>query len=151
MYAELFDYHGGAIFWKVSKGRVKAGDVAGSINEYGYIKLRVNGKNVSAHRIIYEIHYGTIPCGMDIDHINGIRNDNRIENLRAVSKSTNSLNTAKKSNNTSGVTGVMWHKQRKKWRAQFRDKYLGLFSTVEDAKAVYDAASAGFITERHGV
>ena len=103
------------------------------------------------HRIVYEMHFGRIKDGLEIDHINGIRHDNRIENLRAVSKSVNQLNRAKQSNNTSGVTGVRWHTQRNRWRAQFRDEYLGLFETIEEAEAAYKAASDGFVTERHGI
>ena len=150
MNTELFDYHDGLLIWKMRRGSSSAGRLAGSYDGNGYIEVRVNGKNIGAHRIIYEMHFGQIPDEMDIDHINGVRHDNRIENLRAVTRSVNNLNKAKQKNNSSGITGVRWHAQRKKWRAQFRDKYLGLFATIEEAEYAYKAASDGFVTERHG-
>lgn len=150
MYKELLDYSDGILRWKISLGSVSAGTLAGYRGAGGYIIVKINGKNAYAHRIVYEMHNGDIPNGLEIDHINGIRHDNRIENLRAVSKSVNQLNKAKQGNNTSGVTGVCWHTRTGKWQAIFMSKYLGLFETIEEAKSAYKAASHGIVTSRHG-
>lgn len=63
------------------------------------------------------MHNGTIPDGYQVDHINGIRSDNRIENLRIVKNSENSKNQKRKSTNKSGMTGVSWDTQTQRWRA----------------------------------
>lgn len=151
MYKDLFDYKDGALICKVSRGSLSAGGVAGSLRSDGYIRVCINGKRIYAHRIVYEMHFGSIPDGVEIDHINGIRNDNRIDNLRAVSKSENQLNKAKYGNNSSGFTGVSLHTQSGKWVAQFMGNYLGIFETFENASAAYKRASDGIVTVRHGV
>ncbi|MGL4507581.1 MAG: HNH endonuclease signature motif containing protein [Aeromonas sobria] len=150
MYKELLDYSEGILRWKSRRGRIPAGAVAGCRDGGGYISVSVHGKMVRAHRIVYEMHFGRIPDGAEIDHINGIRHDNRIENLRLTSRSVNNRNKAKQRNNTSGVTGVCWHTRTGKWQAIFMSKYLGLFETIEEAKSAYKAASHGIVTSRHG-
>ena len=91
------------------------------------------------HRVVYTMHHGEIPEGMSIDHINNIRDDNRIENLRMCTHQQNHYNRGKQSNNKSGYKGVSWHKQKGKWVAQIkidgRNKFLGFF---EDPKEAYD-------------
>jgi len=99
----------------------------------GYAHVKVNGMVLLAHRIIFAIVHGRMPAGQ-IDHINGNRMDNRIENLRDVSSSENSYNSK---TNTSGFAGVCWDARDKKWRVYFyvgyRKIYLGLFENLEDA------------------
>lgn len=97
----------------------KKGTVPKSINKDGYYQVRINYKNYVQHRLAWLYMYGELPCG-DIDHINHIRTDNRISNLRVVDKSTNNKNLSKRSNNTSGVTGVWWHRKNKKWCAEIK-------------------------------
>jgi hypothetical protein len=79
-----------------------------------------------------------------IDHINRIRTDNRISNLREVSHKQNHQNRSKSSHNTSGHSGVSWYKQKSRWRAQIthnqKDIHLGLFTNLEDAIAARKAA-----------
>ena len=79
---------------------------------------------------------GSLP--EQIDHIDGNRSNNRIENLRPANSSQNACNRKKSSINTSGIKGVHWHKQSKKWRARIKlltkDVSLGLFQTIDDAK-----------------
>ncbi|MCF0178649.1 MAG: HNH endonuclease [Bacteroidales bacterium] len=98
----------------------KARDVAGSINAVGYIQVSVNGKNRLAHRVVWEIYNGEIPKGMQIDHINHVRTDNRIENLRLVSHQENKKNNSMYSSNSSGVCGVRFDKNRGKWSASIQ-------------------------------
>lgn len=92
------------------------------------------------------MHYGDIPDGMEIDHINRIKDDNRIENLRVVTKRQNCCNL---STNTSGIPGVIWCKQQKKWRARIwvngKNKHLGLFENIEDAKVARKKAEQTYI------
>lgn len=112
----------------------------------GYRQIWNNGKVQYVHRMIWEHVHGPILNNMQIDHINGNRKDNRIANLRIVSNRQNQENRSHKSRNTiSGVKGVHWHKQRQKWVAkiQFQETrmHLGLFSTIEEAKAAYDTAA----------
>jgi hypothetical protein len=84
-----YDPPTGVITWKVSRGRVKAGDVAGNASHrYGYVAIRINGKRYYAHRIAWELYYGE-PPSQTIDHINGDTSDNRICNLRDVDSRTN--------------------------------------------------------------
>ncbi|QBQ80890.1 putative HNH endonuclease [Escherichia phage vB_EcoS_MM01] len=104
---EFFIYDNGTLFWKVKPSRsVLVGSVAGGLHSAGYVDLRLNKKAYLCHRIIWEMHNGIIPEGMEIDHINHIRDDNRIENLRLVSRLENHRNRSKPKNNKSGFTGV---------------------------------------------
>ena len=137
---ELFRYSDGKLFWKISpKSQVKIGDEAGSLNCYGYLRVGLKRKEYRVHRIIYEMAYGSIPDLYQVDHVNGIRTDNRLDNLRLATRSQNQWNSCKRKNNTSGLKGVSWIKQQQKWQAQIaifgKDKYLGLFATKEEAYA----------------
>ena len=76
---ELFDYKNNELYWKVSTGRSKVGKKAGCVDGDGYIAIGFNNRDYKAHQLIFLINKGYIP--KEIDHINGIRNDNRIENL----------------------------------------------------------------------
>ena len=102
----------------------------------GYCSGYVFNEPYKAHRIIWAIHYGAPPTG-DIDHINGIKTDNRIENLRLVNNAENSKNQSRRKDNKSGITGVTWDKAAGKWRACIRisgkTQYIGLFCDIEKA------------------
>jgi len=131
-----YDPDSGKFVWKISRGNVKAGSVAGSPNSYGYIQIRVDGKLYQAHRLAWLYTHGYFP-EHDIDHLNGICDDNRIANLREVSMVCNMQNTKTYSTNTSGFSGVYWHKQRQKWAAriqiQGKTHSLGLYDNIKDA------------------
>ena len=132
----------------ITCNRVKIGDVAGCLNKSktnaGYYAIKIYGKNHQLHRIVWIYHNGDIPDEMQVDHIDGNPLNNQIENLRLATQSQNNYNRKKQSNNTSGVKGVVWSKQMKKWRAQIRinnkDKFIGLFHTIEEAEAAVIAA-----------
>lgn len=83
-----------------------AGSTVGSLNGSGYWQTTIDGDMFAVHRLIYQMFFGGIPEGLIIDHINGIRSDNRIENLRTVPFSLNARNQKKRKTNTTGHTGV---------------------------------------------
>ena len=116
---QLLDYYPGTgiLRWKVSKGSVKIGDVAGSKNNGGYLQIKINNYYYMAHRLAYYIVTGQQP--IEVDHKNGIRNDNRISNLRSATSKLNSNNKNKYNNNTSGITGVSWRKRDNCWKAHY--------------------------------
>ena len=132
----------GRLFWREYVGfsmrwnSKYPGREAGIINPRGYLRVCVDCVVHQAHRIIWAMHYGEWPDG-EIDHIDGNKINNKIENLRSVSRVENGRNLALPKDNTSGVIGVSWHKQRKKWIARIKANgtyhYLGLFSNFDDA------------------
>jgi hypothetical protein len=97
-----------------------------STDGHGYWATKVDGKAVSQHRYVWEKANGPIPAGMQIDHINGDRRDNRLSNLRVVTHQENSKNVKRRKDNKSGVTGVGWHKKVGKWQVQIQadGKYM---------------------------
>ena len=102
----------------------------------GYLCGNIFGKRHQAHRVLWALEHGEWP-EVDIDHINGIRHDNRIVNLRSVTKGVNMQNTKMSSKNTSGFNGVYWAKDRNKWRAEIsvnnRNIKIGSFDTLDEA------------------
>ena len=86
------------------------------------------------------------PKGFEIDHVSGIRSDNRWENLRLATRSQNNVNTAPRRDNTSGHRGVSWRSDRQKWHARIhvnkRPKIIGDFDSLADAIAARDRAAA---------
>ena len=109
----------------------------------GYRRGIVLGRHHLAHRVAWAMHHGEWPQSA-IDHVNGVRCDNRITNLRDVDQSTNMRNTQRMKNNTSGQTGVSWSKVNNKWNAYIsasgKRKYLGFFTDISDAVAARKAA-----------
>lgn len=148
---ELFDYNPmtGDFVRKVSRSGPKAhvGSVAGCDNGQGYIRIYVDGKPYKAHRLAWLYVHGSMP--KEIDHKNLNRSDNRIANLRAVSRGQNRTNCGAYKNNTSGLKGVSLYKPNGKWKAQIQKDgkklALGYFDTKEEAHSAYvNAASRMF-------
>ena len=125
-----------------------------SLNDKGYRMSSLLGHAQASHIVIWTMVHGSPPVG-DIDHINGIPDDNRIENLRDVPRHINCRNTRLHKNNTSGHSGVWRIRKTGQWMAVLYvsggRKYLGRFKKKEDAVAARKAAEAewGF-TARHG-
>jgi hypothetical protein len=96
---------------------IHIGDVAGYKRPSGYISIWIDGRSHLAHRLAWQYAYG-YDTEWEIDHINRIRHDNRIANLREASHSCNAHNSSMRADNTSGVPGVCWNKQKGKWQAE---------------------------------
>ena len=141
---EMFDYKDGQLFWKVMPGCRSdiVGKKAGSKNESGYERIKVLGKLRMTHRLVFLMHHGYTP--FEIDHIDGNRLNNRIENLREVTKFQNCWNRGTPKSNTSGIKGVCWHKKAKAWYVQLqvkkKMKYLGIYDDIELAELVVQEA-----------
>ena len=134
----ILDYNpdSGVFRWRVNKGTVKAGTVAGYKRPDGYIQIMVDGKNYFAHRLAWMYIHGYI-LENDIDHIDRDPSNNRINNLREASRQCNLRNTGNPVNNTSGIKGIYWQKAVGKWHARIKIngkyKYLGLYDDFDKA------------------
>ena len=131
---QIFEYKDGVLYWKPSK--------AGTIDGAGYYQTGIQGKYFKNHRLIFLMHHGYLPSL--IDHIDGNRLNNKIENLREATRSQNSFNSMKSKLNTTGVKGVAWRNDIQKYRARIyankKTYKLGTFEKIEDAeKAVSEA------------
>ncbi len=139
---EKFEYKDGNLIYKIKTSRkVNVGDVAGSFGAYGYIVVGINGKGYQASRLVWIYHNGDIPEDLQVDHINNIKTDNRIENLRLATASQNKCNIAKRKHNKSGHKGVSYYINYNKWRAQINRTHLGYFATRELAGEAYKTAA----------
>jgi hypothetical protein len=157
----LYDPETGLLSWKTRPAERKSWNTryAGTpalhcIHEDGYRKGRIRRVLFRAHRVAWALHHGSWPAG-HIDHINGDRADNRIANLRDVTRHENQRNMRRPSDNTSGRIGVWWHKRNQKWVAEIRTagrkKHLGSFARFEEAcRARAEAEQADGYHENHG-
>jgi hypothetical protein len=114
---ELWYYKEGELYTIKSSGLARKDTIAGTVNGKGYRHIRRLGEFYLVHRLIWIYFNGEIDDDLDIDHINRIKLDNRIENLRLVNQSINQHNTGIPSNNISGVKGVYWNPIQKIWMA----------------------------------
>lgn len=144
--ANIFNYDKatGNLHWKVpaGNGRIKAGTKAGYPTKCGGVKVMYKKKGYFVHHVVWLIHTGLLPKKF-IDHINGNRSDNRIENLRECNQSENMQNLRKASVSESGLRGV--HKYRNnKWASAIivksKKTWLGVFNTQEEAFLAYTQA-----------
>ena len=144
---QLFDYdkNTGDLIWKVDlRPRAKAGAVAGFIATDNYRRIGIKGRAYLGHRLVWLYCTGSWPKEF-IDHIDGNRLNNRIENLRNASRSDNNRNVALQRNNKSGYKGVSFMKRDSVWVAQIthdrKNYFLGRFKTPEEAYSAYCAAA----------
>lgn len=139
-----YDKETGDFMWKIYRGgKAKANTKAGSLRPDGYLQLSINYKGIKLQRLAWYIATGNDPLDMEIDHINGIKTDNRLCNLRIATEAQNCFNRKKRSDNTSGYKGVT--KMRNKWAAAIAynktRKFLGIFETPLAAYIAYQEAS----------
>jgi hypothetical protein len=122
----------------------QVGEVAGTISKIGYRYISFKNTRWLAHRLVWLHQTGAWPQE-HIDHINGDRADNRIENLRVATRLENNRNVKRHADNASGFKGVSLHKRTQRYRSEItlagRKRYLGLFDTPEEAHAAYCAAA----------
>lgn len=146
--ALIYNPESGVLTWKIQTGNAHPGNHAGSPTKAGYIAIGISGRKYLAHRIAWLLAYGHWPVE-HIDHINGIRTDNRISNLRAVTQAQNNLNRPKQRRNKSGSKGVWFASNR--WRAGIRINgkvtYLGRFRDKADAVAAYNSKASELFGE----
>ncbi|WP_158233083.1 MULTISPECIES: HNH endonuclease signature motif containing protein [unclassified Erwinia] len=147
---EAFEYRNGQLTWKYrpishfksphawkSTNSRLAGKPAGKVRANGYVTVYLDGKNQYVHRLIWVYHFGNIPENMEIDHINHNRTDNRIENLRLVTRAENALNLGQR--HPIKRNGVTWRPEHKRWYARItvhgKRLHLGTFINFEAALA----------------
>lgn len=142
---EMLEYNPetGIARWKVDRcnGQIKAGSIAGHPDHHeGYLRIGIDNKVYKLHRIVWALHYKEqLSEDVIIDHKNGQTDDNRISNLRKVSKGENNTNRRLMKSNTSGHRGVNYVKRDRRWQALIsingKRIYLGYYRTKEEAIA----------------
>lgn len=136
-----YDPNTGVFTWLVSPSRgVKVGDVAGT-NKEGYTLIRLNRKRYRSHRLAWLYMTGEWPKE-HLDHINGVKDDNRWVNLREVTQQQNMFNKSSERNSSSKYKGVHFHKVSRKWQTKIsinkKPVHVGLFETEEEAALAYN-------------
>ena len=139
-----YDPETGVFKWVVLISNVKAGAVAGSKHNKGYLMISIDSKRYLSHRLAWFYIHGWWPTDQ-IDHINGVKDDNRLCNLREATPAENARNTGIRATNTSGYKGVSLRKEIKKYAARVRHNgrcfFLGYFDCPKEAHAAYCAAA----------
>jgi hypothetical protein len=135
----ILDYNPetGIFIHKLSpNGRIKKGHIAGTSGKDTYVKIKINFTLFLAHRLAWLYIHGYFPEN-DIDHVNRIKNDNRIINLREASRSCNIRNASIRSDNKTGITGIYYDSKHNRWVAGItingNSQYIGRFKTLAEA------------------
>lgn len=135
---EFLDYDpetGIFTYSKTVNPRALEGQIARSVQSSGHLRIQINKKQYQLHHLAFLYMLGYLP--QEVDHINRIPDDNKWENLRECTRSQNSYNSSIRSDNTSGVKGVSWHKKLQKWRVRIyidgKETNFGVFDSLEDA------------------
>lgn len=123
---------------------IKNSIVAGTVEKKGYIAIKINRKSYKAHRLAWLYIYGNFPKEQ-IDHLNGIKNDNCINNLREATASENMLNRKQFKNSSAEFKGISFHKKQQKWTAKIQINkqriWLGSFYSASEAAIAYKNAA----------
>lgn len=145
-----YDPDTGVFLWREDKTNgIKAGDEAGGYTGRGYRTIRIDRELCFSHRLAFLYMTGELPTD-GVDHINGVKDDNRWENLRHACQKVNNKNTKQRKDNKSGVTGVHWHKRDEVWTASIgvgtggHVRHLGSFKDLDEAVATRQAAEKKF-------
>lgn len=135
-YFYIDNVEAGIIKWRKSGKNYKAGEKAGSYRNDGYLQLSIKRNIYLQHHVAWFIYHGEWP-DKQVDHINGVKDDNSLSNLRLVGHSEQNQNHPRFKNNTSGITGVYFHIRDKKWWSQITingdNKFLGYFKIKDEA------------------
>lgn len=163
-----YDRETGKLYWRVRSAdmfsdgyRNAAGNCANwnaryantealsTVSTSGYLYGPVLGKKLAAHRVIFCMEYGYWP--ENVDHIDGARTHNRLENLRDVTVAENNMNLSIRSDNKTGCGGVHWDEARRKWLVRVKGRHVGRYDVFEEAVAARAAASKQFgFHQNHG-
>jgi len=151
----LFNLDTGRVTNKIERNRSGAdiGVEAGYVHHSGYRRTIIDGKDYSMARLVWLHAYGKFP--EFIDHINRDRSDDRLSNLREITKAGNSQNKSMQSNNKSGITGIRWNKKGRKWEVNInvdrKQKYLGQYDLLKHAIIIRERALIKYnYSEGHG-
>lgn len=132
-----YDPETGEFRWKQSKGPMSSGQIAGHRKITGYRYISIDGKAYPAHHLAWFYVHGKFPIE-ELDHINRVKFDNRLINLRQATRTQNNQNTSISKNSTTGVKGVSYDYKSKKWHARIRydgkTLHVGRYKTLEEAK-----------------
>ena len=144
---DLYEYKEGCLYYKKRRFRVTVGKKVGYSSSDGYQHTFVHMQHILLHRLIFLFHHGYLP--EFVDHENGDRTDNRIENLRPATIEENARNRGIAKNNSTGVTGVKM--DHSKFRAVINVNKkrisLGTYKTLEEATAARRAAELKYFGE----
>lgn len=148
-----YDPATGDFRWKIARAQIiKPGQIAGETTNRGYRRIKIHEQKYLAHRLAWFYVHGEWPSGQ-VDHVNRIRHDNRLVNLRVVTPEENGQNRSQSKNNTSGMRGVSWYSRGNKWRAAIsrngKKIHLGYFSEKHDAYQAYLSAAASIHTNNN--
>lgn len=141
----------GLFTWHITlSNRAQAGEIAGRSRSNGYVRISVDRHLYAAHRLAWLYVTGEWPKHQ-IDHINGVRHDNRWLNLREATSAQNKFNMGIRKNNTSGFKGVSWHAPRERWvayiRIDGRTRNLGYYDSPYEAHEAYRRAADSLFGE----
>jgi hypothetical protein len=144
---ELFDYHpNGYLVWAINRRRGRIGNKVGIVHTNGYFRTRVNGKLESNHRITFLWHHGYLP--KFVDHIDGNKLNNKIENLRPANDVQNQQNSKLSVKSTSGFKNVNFCPQTKKWAVKIsvcgKKKTIGRYDDIELADLIAQEARSKY-------
>ena len=151
-----YDADTGEIRWLVKRtqnAKANVGDLAGGIDDHGYVRITVDGRKIRAHRLVYWLMGQEPPH--EVDHINGNRSDNRWVNLRRADHLMNAKNAAKRRDGNTPATGVGFMKACQKWRVRLNHRgksiFIGLFDDLDQAMAARLNANRQYgFHENHG-
>lgn len=133
----------GLFYWRNSKRSDRNGELAGSLLRTGYVTINLAGEAYQAHRLAWLYAYGVWPAA-DLDHINRVKNDNRIANLREATRDENYQNKTRYKRKTLGLPGAYYRAKTGRWESQInfqkRLRFLGSFATEQEAHEAYKIA-----------
>lgn len=135
-----YDADSGNFFWiEKPSPRVRPGLKAGYVNGHGYVMIGLHGKRYGAHRIAWAMSYGNFPDpNLFVDHVNGVKSDNSLKNLRILTNTENQQNRHKPNiRSKTGVTGVQWRPLYGHYQVRImlngKRIDLGCYKTLEEA------------------
>ncbi len=132
---DVYEYQDGELIRKHRQGNKQAGTTVGCMQKIGYKITVINKKFFYLHRLIFMFHNGYMPSS--IDHIDGNKSNNKIENLRPCNASENLSNRSNQSNSKSRHKNVYWLKSRSQWvvalNANNKKHHIGYYNDINQA------------------